>query len=58
MKSLRSIPKAQVVIGLLIGIGLLFLVSRFVNLAYTLHILQQNLSTPHYERVDVFHCNS
>jgi uncharacterized protein (TIRG00374 family) len=46
MKSLLSITKAQVVIGLLIGIGLLFLVSRFVNIAFTLHVLRQNLTTP------------
>ena len=46
MKSLLSIPKAQVVIGLLIGIGLLFLVSRFVNLSFTIHIMLQNLATP------------
>ena len=46
MKSLRSMPKAKVVIGLLVGIGMLFLVSRFVNLAFTFHILLQNLATP------------
>ena len=44
MKSLRSMPKAKVVIGLLVGIGMLFLVSRFVNLAFTFHILLQNLA--------------
>ncbi len=46
MKSLLGIPKAKVMIGLLIGIGLLFLVSRFVNLSYTFHVLLQNLTTP------------
>jgi uncharacterized protein (TIRG00374 family) len=46
MKSVLGIFKLNVLIGLLIGIGLLFLVSRFVNLAYTLGVLQQNLSTP------------
>ena len=46
MKNLHGIPKVHVVIGLLIGIGLLFLVSRFVNLAFTLHVLQQRLATP------------
>ena len=46
MKSLLGIPKAKVMIGLLIGIGLLFLVSRFVNLPVTFHVLQQNLETP------------
>ena len=46
MKSLRGTPKAKVVIGLLVGIGLLFLVSRFVNLAFTFHVLLQNLATP------------
>jgi uncharacterized protein (TIRG00374 family) len=46
MKSFSGIPKAQVVIGLLIGIGLLLLVSRFVNLSFTLNVLLQNLATP------------
>lgn len=46
MKGLLSSPAAQVIIGLLIGIGLLFLVSRFVNIAVSLHLLQQNLTTP------------
>ncbi len=46
MKSLPGIPKAKVLIGLLIGIGLLFLVSRFVNIPATIHVLQQNLTTP------------
>ncbi len=46
MKSLRGIPKAQVIIGLLIGIGLLVLASRFVNIPVTFHVLQQNLATP------------
>ena len=46
MKSLFSIPKAKIMIGLLIGIGLLVLVSRFVNLSFTLHVLQHNLATP------------
>ncbi len=46
MKGLLSAPKAKITIGLLIGIGLLILVSRFVNIAVTLHVLQQNLATP------------
>src|SRR5260370_15348847 len=46
MKSLLGIPKAKVMIGLLIGIGLLFLVSRFVNISTALPTLQQNLATP------------
>ncbi len=40
MKSLLGTPKAQVVIGLLIGMGLLVLVSRFVNLSETIHMWQ------------------
>lgn len=46
MKSLLGMHKAKVMIGLLIGIGLLFLVSRFVNLSFTFHVLLQNLATP------------
>jgi uncharacterized protein (TIRG00374 family) len=47
MKGLLSVSKAKVTIGLLIGIGLLFLVSRFVNMATALQVLLQNLATPH-----------
>jgi uncharacterized protein (TIRG00374 family) len=46
MKSFPGIPKAHIIIGILIGLGLLVLVSRFVNLSYTVHVLQQNLATP------------
>ena len=46
MKGLLSSPAAKVIIGLLIGMGLLFLVSRFVNIAVSVHMLQQNLTTP------------
>ncbi len=46
MKSLLGIPGARVMIGLLIGIGLLVLVSRFINIPVTIHVLQQNLMTP------------
>jgi len=46
MKSLLSIPKTQIIIGILTGMGLLFLVSRFIDLPTTIHVLQQNLATP------------
>src|SRR5258708_2525288 len=46
MKSLLSALKIKVTIGLLIGIGLLFLVSRFVDIAATFQVLRQNLATP------------
>jgi uncharacterized protein (TIRG00374 family) len=46
MKSLLGIPRARVIVGLLIGMGLLFLVSRFINLSVTIHVLQHNLMTP------------
>ena len=45
-KALISSPVAKVTIGLLIGIGLLFLVSRFVDIPTTIRVIQQNLSTP------------
>src|SRR5690348_16969760 len=46
MKVLLRSPKIKVTIGLLIGIGLLFLVSHFVNIPATIHVLQQHLATP------------
>jgi uncharacterized protein (TIRG00374 family) len=39
-------PVVKVLIGLLIGVGLLFLVAHFVNLPATIAILRQNLTTP------------
>jgi len=39
-------PAVKVVLGLLIGIGLLFLVARFVNFPATIAILRTNLATP------------
>ncbi len=38
-------PAVKVIIGLIIGIGLLFLVAHFVNLPATIAILRQNLTT-------------
>ena len=46
MKSLFRISRAKITIGLLIGLGLLFLISRFVNISTTIHVLQHNLATP------------
>lgn len=46
MKSLLSPLAVKVTIGLLIGIGLLFLVLRFIDLPVTIHVLLQNLETP------------
>ena len=46
MKSSLGITKTKVMISILIGTGLLFLVSRFIDLPVTIHILQQNLATP------------
>jgi uncharacterized protein (TIRG00374 family) len=45
-KALLNSPIAKVALGLLIGIGLLFLVARFVNLPATIAILRANLATP------------
>ena len=45
-KALLNTPAAKVAIGLLIGIGLLFLVAHFVDLPTTISILRQNLTTP------------
>jgi uncharacterized protein (TIRG00374 family) len=42
----RFTPVAKVIFGLLIGIGLLFLISHFVNVPAVVHVLQLNLATP------------
>jgi uncharacterized protein (TIRG00374 family) len=39
-------PAAKIIFGLIIGIGLLFLVAHFVNLPTTIAILRENLTTP------------
>ncbi len=46
MKRALSKPIVKVVIGLLIGAGLLLLISRFVNIAKSLSVVQQHLMTP------------
>ncbi len=45
-KALLNSPAAKVTIGLLIGIGLLLLVARFVDLPVTISILRSHLATP------------
>ena len=45
-KAFLSSPLAKVTIGLVVGIGLLFLVARFVDLPATIQVLRQNLTTP------------
>ncbi|HET9921603.1 MAG TPA: lysylphosphatidylglycerol synthase transmembrane domain-containing protein, partial [Ktedonobacteraceae bacterium] len=45
-KALLGHPAMKVALGLLVGIGLLFLVSKFVNIGETVAILKQNLTTP------------
>lgn len=45
-KTLFNTPAIKVTIGLLIGIGLLYLVARYVDVSTTLGILRQNLATP------------
>ncbi len=45
-KALLNTPAAKVTIGLLIGIGLLLLVARFVDLPVTIAILRSHLATP------------
>jgi len=41
-----SSSTVKIIVGLVIGIGLLFLVAHFVNLPSTIAILRQNLTTP------------
>lgn len=45
-KAALGSPLVKVLLGLLVGIGLLFLVAHFVNLPETIAILRQNLTTP------------
>jgi uncharacterized protein (TIRG00374 family) len=45
-KAALGSPAAKVTIGLLVGVGLLFLVAHFVDLPMTIAILRQNLTTP------------
>jgi uncharacterized protein (TIRG00374 family) len=45
-KAFLSTPVAKVTIGLVVGIGLLFLVARFVDLPATIQVLRQSLTTP------------
>jgi uncharacterized protein (TIRG00374 family) len=44
-KTILSNPALKVVLGLLIGVGMLFLISRFVNIATTVSVLGQHLTT-------------
>lgn len=41
-----SSPAAKITFGLLIGIGMLYLVTKFVDIGATANVLQQNLATP------------
>ncbi|GAC1384825.1 MAG: hypothetical protein NVSMB33_13490 [Ktedonobacteraceae bacterium] len=45
-KAFLSIPAVKVTLGLLVGMSLLYLVSRFVDIPTTLQVLRQNLATP------------
>src|SRR3989442_1708493 len=45
-KTLFNMPVVKVALGLLIGLGLLYLVTRFVDVPTTLHVLRQHLATP------------
>jgi len=45
-KAFLSLPALKASIGLLIGVGLLFLISRFVDFPAAIHVLQQHLTTP------------
>jgi uncharacterized protein (TIRG00374 family) len=45
-KALLNRPAVKVTIGLLIGVGMLFLISKFVNIPVTIDTLRKNLTTP------------
>ncbi|GHO54970.1 hypothetical protein KSD_11570 [Ktedonobacter sp. SOSP1-85] len=46
MKRALNSPAVKVIIGLLIGVALLLPISRFVNLASSLYLVQQHIMTP------------
>lgn len=46
LQRLLRTPACKISLGLLVGVVLLFLVTRFINLAQTLLILQAHLATP------------
>ncbi|GCE13588.1 lysylphosphatidylglycerol synthase transmembrane domain-containing protein [Tengunoibacter tsumagoiensis] len=46
MKRTLSNPAVKIILGLLLGVGLLLLISRFVNFADSLSVIQQHLLTP------------
>jgi uncharacterized protein (TIRG00374 family) len=46
MKRLMSSPLAKAVIGLILGIGLMFIFSRFVNIVASIDVVLKNLATP------------
>jgi uncharacterized protein (TIRG00374 family) len=45
-KAWLSSPAAKITLGLLVGFGLLYLVSKYVDFRATIHVLQQSLTTP------------
>lgn len=45
-KAFLNSPVVKIIIGLLVGVGLLLLISRFVDVPATIQLLQQNLATP------------
>jgi len=45
-KTLLKRPATKVTLGLLVGVGLLFLVAKIVDIPDTIKILKQNLTTP------------
>ena len=45
-KAILNTPRVKVVFGLLIGIAMLFLISRFIDIPTTVTVLRQHLTTP------------
>lgn len=45
-KEILNTPRVKVVFGLLIGIAMLFLISRFIDIPTTVTVLRQHLTTP------------
>ncbi len=45
-KAILNSPRVKGVLGLLIGVAMLFLISRFVDIPTTISVLRQHLSTP------------
>src|SRR6266566_1198113 len=45
-KTILNLPAARIIVGLAVGVGLLFLVARYVDIPTTIGIVRSRLTTP------------